>query len=156
MTKVGRNHPCPCGSGKKYKLCCLPKEEARAAEAAPPAPSLGSAMRSLIQSVGWEADPGDAASNLVIDLVREDKLGEAEIAARQLLADSPDAADGRRQLQQAVALGMMCKVRGDREQAALHYRKALAFIESHPDEFDAGAVQLFRNWIDELERPADP
>lgn len=21
-SKVGRNDPCPCGSGKKYKLCC--------------------------------------------------------------------------------------------------------------------------------------
>lgn len=28
--KVGRNDPCPCGSGKKYKKCCLEKEEARA------------------------------------------------------------------------------------------------------------------------------
>ncbi len=28
--KVGRNDPCPCGSGKKYKRCCLLKEEARA------------------------------------------------------------------------------------------------------------------------------
>lgn len=25
--KVGRNDPCPCGSGKKYKKCCLGKEE---------------------------------------------------------------------------------------------------------------------------------
>ncbi len=25
--KVGRNDPCPCGSGRKYKRCCLPKEE---------------------------------------------------------------------------------------------------------------------------------
>ncbi|MBI4595491.1 MAG: tetratricopeptide repeat protein [Candidatus Tectomicrobia bacterium] len=25
--KVGRNAPCPCGSGKKYKKCCLNKEE---------------------------------------------------------------------------------------------------------------------------------
>ena len=24
--KVGRNEPCPCGSGKKYKNCCLQKE----------------------------------------------------------------------------------------------------------------------------------
>ena len=26
--KIGRNEPCPCGSGKKYKLCCMnkPKE----------------------------------------------------------------------------------------------------------------------------------
>jgi hypothetical protein len=25
--KIGRNDPCPCGSGKKYKKCCLLKEE---------------------------------------------------------------------------------------------------------------------------------
>jgi len=23
MAKIGRNQPCPCGSGKKYKHCCL-------------------------------------------------------------------------------------------------------------------------------------
>ncbi len=23
QSKVGRNHPCPCGSGKKFKKCCL-------------------------------------------------------------------------------------------------------------------------------------
>ncbi|MDO8585724.1 MAG: preprotein translocase subunit SecA [Armatimonadota bacterium] len=26
--KVGRNDPCPCGSGQKFKKCCLPKIEA--------------------------------------------------------------------------------------------------------------------------------
>lgn len=26
--KIGRNEPCPCGSGKKYKKCCLSKVEA--------------------------------------------------------------------------------------------------------------------------------
>ena len=25
--KIGRNDPCPCGSGKKYKKCCLRKNE---------------------------------------------------------------------------------------------------------------------------------
>ena len=25
--KIGRNEPCPCGSGKKYKKCCLGKAE---------------------------------------------------------------------------------------------------------------------------------
>lgn len=24
--KVGRNDPCPCGSGKKYKNCCMNKQ----------------------------------------------------------------------------------------------------------------------------------
>ena len=26
--KVGRNEPCPCGSGKKYKACCLNHQDA--------------------------------------------------------------------------------------------------------------------------------
>jgi hypothetical protein len=25
MAAIGRNEPCPCGSGKKYKHCCLLK-----------------------------------------------------------------------------------------------------------------------------------
>lgn len=32
MANIGRNAPCPCGSGKKYKRCCLPKPSV------PPAP----------------------------------------------------------------------------------------------------------------------
>jgi uncharacterized protein YecA (UPF0149 family) len=28
--KISRNAPCPCGSGKKYKKCCLAKDEAAA------------------------------------------------------------------------------------------------------------------------------
>jgi hypothetical protein len=28
MAKPGRNEPCPCGSGRKYKKCCLSKDEA--------------------------------------------------------------------------------------------------------------------------------
>ena len=27
---VGRNDPCPCGSGNKYKKCCHPRDEAAA------------------------------------------------------------------------------------------------------------------------------
>ena len=26
LGKIGRNDPCPCGSGKKYKKCCMAKE----------------------------------------------------------------------------------------------------------------------------------
>ena len=28
MSKVNRNDPCPCGSGKKYKQCCMHKDQA--------------------------------------------------------------------------------------------------------------------------------
>lgn len=27
MAKVGRNDPCPCGSGRKFKRCCLGKQQ---------------------------------------------------------------------------------------------------------------------------------
>jgi len=51
--RPGRNEPCHCGSGRKYKHCCLEKDErlaaaARikaAAEAAPPAPETASPVR---------------------------------------------------------------------------------------------------------------
>jgi preprotein translocase subunit SecA len=26
--KTGRNDPCPCGKGKKYKVCCMNKQTA--------------------------------------------------------------------------------------------------------------------------------
>jgi len=29
-TRVGRNDPCPCGSGKKYKKCCWDKDHRNA------------------------------------------------------------------------------------------------------------------------------
>jgi hypothetical protein len=35
MSESGRNDPCPCGSGLKYKKCCLPKHETARAEALP-------------------------------------------------------------------------------------------------------------------------
>ena len=33
MGKIGRNEQCPCGSGKKYKHCCLTKDQAGMAQA---------------------------------------------------------------------------------------------------------------------------
>jgi len=29
VKRVGRNDPCPCGSGRKYKQCCLEKDAAQ-------------------------------------------------------------------------------------------------------------------------------
>lgn len=29
VARIGRNEPCPCGSGKKYKHCCIAKDEER-------------------------------------------------------------------------------------------------------------------------------
>ena len=39
MSKIGRNDPCPCGSGQKYKRCCLPRDQAAAAAEREPVPA---------------------------------------------------------------------------------------------------------------------
>ena len=36
LQRVGRNEPCPCGSGRKYKKCCLPLDEQAARLASQP------------------------------------------------------------------------------------------------------------------------
>ncbi len=52
MPEIGRNEPCPCGSGKKYKRCCLPlrEEEDRAARILGTA--LGHALDWLFEAHG--------------------------------------------------------------------------------------------------------
>jgi tetratricopeptide (TPR) repeat protein len=67
-TKTGRNAPCPCGSGKRYKHCC-------GAERAVPAAGTDAA-----------APHGLGA---LVTLVHEERLGEAEEGALRLLKEHP-------------------------------------------------------------------
>lgn len=46
-SKVGRNEPCPCGSGKKYKACCIGKIEPENAKA-PMGASIGIVVAGLV------------------------------------------------------------------------------------------------------------
>ncbi len=68
--KVGRNDPCPCGSGKKYKKCHEAKDAAGAA-----APDSGGALAERLR---------DAASSLTPDQVqdlRPQELARLELAS---------------------------------------------------------------------------
>jgi len=52
MGKIGRNEQCPCGSGKKFKHCCLLKEQAGMAQSNPEAAfkiSLISEIEAIVQ-----------------------------------------------------------------------------------------------------------
>lgn len=52
MGKIGRNEQCHCGSGKKFKHCCLPKEQAGIAPTTPEAAfkiSLISEIEAIVQ-----------------------------------------------------------------------------------------------------------
>ena len=54
--KVGRNDPCPCGSGKKYKRCCAPLERGLA-NAGGASPGVGAALREAAQRQRrWSVD----------------------------------------------------------------------------------------------------
>ncbi|MGZ3159642.1 MAG: tetratricopeptide repeat protein, partial [Burkholderiaceae bacterium] len=48
MNKIGRNDPCHCGSGKKYKQCCMQREEGISSnQAAQPVPRTVQISRAL-------------------------------------------------------------------------------------------------------------
>lgn len=137
MAKPGRNDPCPCGSGNKYKKCCLSKDEAAQApldraDADPHASAerFKSALAAIVAGAGADGSEDDAlmdASNVVVDLVRAGKLDEAEAAARALLADYPEVPDGWDRL------GMVHEARGENDLAADCYRKVVEFLDKNPD-----------------------
>ena len=84
--KPGRNDPCPCGSGRKYKHCCgvLPGSAA-AGQAAQPPPGARA-------SVGHAAElPDDPAAlrNLSAALLDRGQLAEALGSLRRLLELQP-------------------------------------------------------------------
>ena len=64
----GRNEPCPCGSGKKYKRCCGLEPAASRQE---------------------PLNPGDIGA--LVALVNQNRFSEAEHGARTLLARHPNA-----------------------------------------------------------------
>jgi tetratricopeptide (TPR) repeat protein len=149
MAKIGRNDPCFCGSGKKYKRCCLAKVE----EAERLAFATGEAAH---PRTGLESDIDEEeelvleltlASNVVVDMVKAGQLDDAEQAAYELLERFPDAHDGYDRL------GMVYEARGDNRQAAEYYRKALAFVLEHADDYDPEFENLYLKLIERVEPP---
>ena len=153
MAKAGRNDPCPCGSGKKYKRCCLEKDEAAAsalAAATPSPPKVASAVKlAELAAIYQDADEDELtkASNAAVHLVRAGKLDEAEQAARALLERFPEVHDGWDRL------GLVYETRGDHRQAADCYRKVIDFIRAHPDSYDPDFEAVFQKLVDRLDPP---
>ncbi len=150
MAKTGRNDPCPCGSGKKYKVCCLHKDEAAALKAAEARQTAATERaRAFFSELGEQMADGelDEASNAVVDLVHAGKLDEAEAAARELLVRFPEVFDGYDRL------GMVAEARGDKKLAAAHYRKVIEFTQKHPGMTDPALIGNYHRMIDELDPP---
>jgi tetratricopeptide (TPR) repeat protein len=132
MAKPGRNDPCPCGSGKKYKKCCLPlHEESRAKQQE--AVSLTPGFTDL-----------DELSNSVVDLIQKGRLDDAEAACRELLTRFPDQIDGTERL------AAVYEAKGEKKLAAEYYRKAAEFAKGSPG-FDQELIDWYSSKATELE-----
>jgi len=75
LSKVKRNDPCPCGSGKKFKHCHFGEDFAEEGEAAPrPSPVLPAALLAAVVvaagAVGWsEGSVGSGVTVLLAGLL---------------------------------------------------------------------------------------
>ena len=121
--KIGRNQKCPCGSGKKYKRCCLRKgQPKKRLDAAP-------------QGTSFAFDGGgvDELSNHALDLTNAGRFDEAEEACRQLRERYPD------QIDQFDRLGELREAQGRLREAAEQYRHAAEFARTHPG-FDSESI----------------
>ncbi len=151
MAKIGRNNPCPCGSGKKYKQCCLAQDEAAARAAASPAqtkPSTPYARAAALADLAAEYAAAEAlteASNAIVDMVHDGKLDEAEQAAHKLLERFPEVHDGYDRL------GMVYEARGDKRTAAGYYRKVIDFVRANPNQYEPGFEDTFHKLVAKLE-----
>jgi hypothetical protein len=76
-TSVGRNEPCPCGSGRKYKQCCLDKDEAKARKArakeGEKAAKEAEKARKAAEKAGKKSDDQEAAASRVTAQPRPSK-----------------------------------------------------------------------------------
>jgi len=123
LNKVGRNDPCPCGSGKKYKKCCMVKGEERKVDTLS-TPSDGRSVR---------RQPARAAEieNLfrrALNQLDRDEYDKAARAFRSMLRLDPE------HYQALTGLGRCLMEIGMREEARECFRKAL---EIKPDYVQA-------------------
>ncbi len=124
MKKTGRNEPCPCGSGKKYKKCCLH------------APKLQEGGNFVYTDL-------DNLSNKVPELVAQKKFTEAEEICKKLLEQYPDQIDGLHRL------AGFYEAQGEKQKAAEYYRKTVEFAEQ-AGGFGKESIEFFRKKAEKL------
>ena len=121
MGTPARNAPCPCGSGKKYKKCCLSKSESDL-----PA-------KAALASVVLETDL-DGLSNQAVDLIEQGKWETAQEICARLRAEFPDEIDADDRLAQ------LYEAQGKWAPAIAHTQAALDKARQHPEKFDLELV----------------
>ena len=153
MAKIGRNSPCPCGSGRKHKHCCLHRDRAAGAPARPKArvtASLAERLPAMPPDPGegyhWGETDLDRLSNSVVDLVRDGRLDEADAACEELRVQYPEVHDW------LMRKAMVCEARGETEMAIEYCERTIAWMDDRPEDFDPESREPFRDDIARLRR----
>ena len=83
---VARNDPCPCGSGKKYKKCCLGDEQANVRVRNQRAMTIGAVLLSIAAILYFLVDPsaGKLAAGFAV----------VAVGAYLMFADPPTSRGG--------------------------------------------------------------
>lgn len=131
MAKMSRNAPCPCGSGKKYKKCCLSVQP------------KGVVNPMFISKDGQYYDDIDILSNSVLDLIDQGRYDEAEAGCNDLLAKYPDQIDG------LDRMAHLFEKKGDKTKAAEYYYKAADFAKKSGLAQDT--IEWFQNKASAME-----
>ncbi len=147
MAKIGRNQPCPCGSGKKYKRCCWGKDH-RSTQ-----PTTTSAIVSEpTVGMNWvvtDDDPLCRLSNRVVELVNAGRLDDAEQAWEELNSEFPDEIDS------IERKAMLLEARGNHRDAASYYRRAAQYTRTH-EGFESETTEYYDQQAARLENTDHP
>ena len=87
--KPGRNDPCLCGSGKKYKKCCDGKVQALSADQ--PLPLRQKTEAAALNNPVRGVMPTPVEMNQLVALFNAGRYVEFESSARLLLEQYPDS-----------------------------------------------------------------
>jgi hypothetical protein len=143
MAKIGRNDPCPCGSGKKHKRCCL---AAPATQERPGTP-VAALTESHQEICPCCVDELNERADHILEVLLAGRADEAETLCHDFLRDFPGQAEG------IDLLSMTFELRGQRERALDLLRQASDIAHANPD-YDAETRSLMRERIRELELSA--
>jgi hypothetical protein len=143
MAKIGRNEPCPCGSGRKYKRCCQTSVSQR------PAPTAFETANDAHHEPYDELCPCcvqrlELHADRVADELIAGHLDHAEALCQKLIADFPTEAEG------LDLLSMILQERGQHDTALEVLRRASAIAHARP-EYDADVRADMRDRIRQLE-----
>ena len=135
--KPGRNSPCPCGSGKKFKKCCGNSYAGSNLRTKPSSP--GNNIADLLQSASQFAQAGQLqqASTLFNNVLRQDPNNiNALHLSGVIAAQQGDHAKAKKLIQKAISikpdvaimhcnLGNVYKDNGNNREAIECYKKSL-------------------------------